>query len=105
MADVKKQPFYLLRDAKGEKSVTVTITLLAFWITACAYIVSTFESIGSIKIRPFDVAACSTFLMPCLSLYGFKKHTDNNVQIATTVANNKLNSATIIDPTKLQGGE
>jgi len=103
MADVKKQPFYLLRDAKGEKSVTVTITLLAFWIVSCAYIISVVETIGPLKIRPFDVAACSTFLMPCLSLYGFKKHTDSNVHIATTVANNKN---VVIDTSKLQtGGE
>lgn len=86
-----KAPFYLLRDAKGEPSVSVTISLISFWITSVVFILSIFVSIGPIKLRAFDPVACGAFLGPCLGLYGFRKHTDAN---ATNVAGTVTSTTT-----------
>jgi hypothetical protein len=34
------------------------------------------ETVGSLHIRAFDVAACSSYLIPILSLYFGRKFTD-----------------------------
>jgi len=69
-------PWYLISDAKGDKSVSVTITLLAFYATMFAYLMSMFEQIGPLHIRSFDVAACASFFSPTLALYFGRRYTD-----------------------------
>ena len=68
--------WYWVKDAKGHGSVTVTLILISFWVTTIAYILSLFEKLGSLPIRPFDVAACSTYFIPILTLYFGRKFTD-----------------------------
>lgn len=72
------KPWYWLRDAQGYGSITVTLVLFAFWVTTIAYILSTVESIGNIKLRPFDIGAASTYLIPILTLYFGRKWTDSH---------------------------
>jgi hypothetical protein len=70
-------PFYLLKDAKGEKSLTSTLVLVSFAVTTLAYVFSIFEKLGTLEPRPFDVAACSTYLIPILTLYFGRRWTDS----------------------------
>lgn len=65
-----------IRDARGFGSVTVTLTVIAFWVTCAAYVLSIFDHIGPVSIRPFDIGACSAFFIPILTLYGARKFTD-----------------------------
>ena len=71
-----KPAWYWVKDSKGYGSVTVTFTLIAFWVTTLAYILSIVEKIGPVSIRPFDIAACSTYFIPILTLYFGRKYTD-----------------------------
>lgn len=71
---VKK--WYWISDSKGYGSVTVTFATVAFWVTTFAYIASIFDSVGPIKFRQFDVAACAAYLTPTLTLYFGRRWTD-----------------------------
>lgn len=68
--------WYWVKDSKGEGSVTVTLVFVSFWVTTLAYVLSIFEKIGPVQIRQFDVAACSAFLIPILTLYFGRKFTE-----------------------------
>jgi hypothetical protein len=71
-----KDSWLWIKDSKGYGSVTVTFVTIAFFVTTLAYILSLVEKIGPVNIRPFDVAACSTYYIPILSLYFGRKFTD-----------------------------
>lgn len=71
-----KPAWYWIKDSKGYGSVTVTFTTVAFWVTTVAYILSMVEKIGPVAIRPFDVAACSAYFIPILTLYFGRKWTE-----------------------------
>lgn len=71
-----KPTWYWIKDTKGFGSVTVTLVFVSFWVTTAAYILSMFEKIGSLQIRPFDVAACGSYFLPILTLYFGRKFTD-----------------------------
>lgn len=71
-----KKPWFWLRDSKGYGSVTVTLLYISFMVTTLAYILSIFQKIGPVEIRPFDVAACGAFFVPILTLYFGRKFTD-----------------------------
>lgn len=65
-----------IRDTKGYGSVTVTFVTIAFAVTTLAYVLSIVEAIGPVTIRPFDVAACSAYFIPVLTLYFGRKFTE-----------------------------
>jgi hypothetical protein len=71
-----KPAWYWIKDSRGYGSVTVTMVFVAFWITTLAYILSLFEKFGPVQVRPFDVAACSAYFIPILTLYFGRKFTD-----------------------------
>jgi len=58
-----------ISDTAGNPSMSATFAAIAFLITTAVYILSIFESIGPFKIRSFDAAACSSYLIPSLGLY------------------------------------
>lgn len=68
--------WFWIRDSKGYGSVTVTLLTVAFWVTTASYVFSLFEKIGPVQIRPFDVAACSAYFIPILTLYFGRKFTE-----------------------------
>jgi len=65
-----------IKDSKGYGSVTVTFTTVAFWVTTFAYLISIVEKVGPVEIRQFDVAACSAYFIPILTLYFGRKFTE-----------------------------
>lgn len=69
------KPWYWLREPRGDKSVSATLVFFSFWITAVSYALSSFEKVGSVSFRQFDAAACSSFLIPVLTLYFSRKFT------------------------------
>lgn len=71
-----KPAWYWIKDSKGYGSVTVTFTTIAFWVTTAAYALSIVDHIGPVSIRPFDVAACSAYFIPILTLYFGRKWTE-----------------------------
>jgi hypothetical protein len=74
---IKPQTSWIwIKDTNGTPSVTVTFATIAFWVTTLSYILSIVETVGSLHIRAFDVAACSSYLIPILSLYFGRKFTD-----------------------------
>jgi hypothetical protein len=79
-----KPAWYWVKDTKGYGSVTVTMVFVSFWITTLAYVFSIFEKIGPLQIRPFDVAACSSYFLPILTLYFGRKFTDSKFNTYTS---------------------
>jgi len=73
----KKAPWFLLNDTKGNPSMSATFATIAFFTTTTAYMVSMFETIGPLSIRSFDVGACSSYLIPVLTLYFGRRWTDS----------------------------
>jgi len=71
-----KPAWYWIRDARGYGSITVTLVFVSFWVVTIAYILSIFGKIGPITIRPFDFGACSSYLIPILTLYFGRKYSD-----------------------------
>lgn len=74
-----------IRDTKGNGSVTVTFATIAFFVTTLAYVLSIVSKIGPLEIRPFDVAACSAYFIPVLSLYFGRKFTDAHFQTKAAI--------------------
>jgi hypothetical protein len=68
--------WFWVRGSDGNASVSTTFVLIAFWVTTIAYILSIFESIGPVKIRAFDAAAASVYLVPLLTLYFGRRYTE-----------------------------
>lgn len=68
--------WYWVKDAQGYGSVTVTLVFVAFWVTTLAYTMAIADKVGPVSIRPFDVAACSAYFVPILTLYFGRKFTD-----------------------------
>jgi hypothetical protein len=73
---VVKDNWFWIQDSNGNGSVTVTFATIAFVITTIVYFVSMFEKIGPVAIRPFDSAACASYLTPVLTLYFGRRWTD-----------------------------
>lgn len=78
----KSEPWYWMRGDKGVASVSATLVFVSFLVTTVAYLFSTVEGIGDIKFREFDVAACSAYFVPILTLYFGRKWTDVKVASA-----------------------
>ena len=60
----------------GKPSMSATFAAIAFFTTTVIYIVSIFEKIGPLTIRPFDSGAASAYLIPSLGLYFGRRWTD-----------------------------
>lgn len=74
---IVKDSWFWIKDSKGYGSVTVTFTTIAFVVTTLAYVLSIFQKIGPLEIRAFDVAACSAYFIPVLTLYFGRKFTES----------------------------
>lgn len=64
----------------GKASVSATFATIAFFATTAAYIASIVEGWGELKFRPFDVAACSAYMVPILSLYFGRRWTEKSTK-------------------------
>jgi len=73
-----KPSWFWIKDAKGYGSVTVTLLLVSFVVTTLAYVLSIVDHIGPVQFRAFDVAACTAYMTPILTLYFGRKWTDAN---------------------------
>jgi hypothetical protein len=62
----------------GKPSMSATFASIAFFTTTVIYIVSIFEKIGPLTIRPFDSGAASAYLIPSLGLYFGRRWTEAN---------------------------
>ena len=71
-----KDSWLWIKDSRGFGSVTVTFLTIAFFVTTLAYIASIVENVGGLAVRPFDVAACSAYFIPILTLYFGRKATE-----------------------------
>ena len=72
----KTTPWYWMRNDKGQASITATMVFISFWVTTLAYLASAVNKIGDFEIREFDVAACTAYFVPILTLYFGRKWTD-----------------------------
>ena len=69
---------WLLRNSKGEASITMTMTVVSFVLVAVLYVLNAFESLGPVKLRPFDVNSTSVFFLPVLASYVGRRYTDKD---------------------------
>jgi hypothetical protein len=75
-------PWYILKDSRGQGSITVTLMLVSFWVTTIAYLLSLVGKIGDVEFREFDPAAASAYLIPILTLYFGRKWTDSKKEFS-----------------------
>lgn len=69
---------FWINDTNGNPSMSATFATVAFFTTTVVYVLSVFEHIGSVAFKSFDAAACSSYLIPTLSLYFGRRWTDTN---------------------------
>lgn len=86
MSDTKEQPktagtkkSLWLNNTIGKPSMSATFATIAFLATTGAYVASIFEKLGPLSVRPFDAAACSSYLIPILTLYFGRRWTEAKV--------------------------
>jgi hypothetical protein len=75
--------WFWIRDTKGYGSVSVTFATVAFWVTTLAYLASIVQKVGPISFRSFDVASCSAYLIPIMTLYFGRRWTEAKFQNGT----------------------
>lgn len=71
-----KDSWFWFSDTRGNGSVTVTFATIAFLVTTVSYILSMFESLGPVTMRPFDTAAATSYMGIAFTLYMGKSFTD-----------------------------
>lgn len=71
-----KPSWFWIKNTQGEASATITFLTVAFIVTTASYVLSMFENIGTVSLRPFDSAACSAYLIPLLTAYLGRRWTD-----------------------------
>lgn len=69
---------FWINDTNGNPSMSATFATIAFFTTTVVYVLSIFEKIGDVSFKVFDAAACSSYLIPTLSLYFGRRWTDTN---------------------------
>lgn len=62
-----------LKGDDGKPSVSTSLVAVSFVVTTVAYALSIVEKVGPVSIRPFDIAACSSYFIPVLTLYFGRK--------------------------------
>jgi hypothetical protein len=72
----------MLKDSKGNKSLTTTLLVCAFAITSINYLIAMFEQLFSFPIRAFDPAAAASYLGFVASLYGWRRQTESKERTA-----------------------
>lgn len=97
MAAKKNVPFFWVTDASGNKSVSVTLLVVSFFVTTLAFVLSIFHKIGPVEIRQFDVAACSTYMVPILTLYFSRRWSDAKLGITQMREAAQTTSESIVD--------
>jgi hypothetical protein len=80
MADAKEQTkkksWFWINNTVGKPSMSATFATVAFFATTAAYMASIFEKIGPVSLRQFDAAACSSYMIPILTLYFGRRWTE-----------------------------
>ena len=74
--DSKSSSWFWINNTVGKPSMSATFATVAFFTTTAAYIASIFEKVGPLSVRPFDAAACSSYLIPILTLYFGRRWTE-----------------------------
>lgn len=77
-AAVVKMPWFWLKDDTGRKSITATVVMIAFLATTLNYLLSFLSPIFGHDFKVFDTAACSTYMIPVISMYVGRKLTDRH---------------------------
>jgi len=52
---------FWIKDQNGDPSVIVTLVAVSFVAVTVGYILSLFDRVGNVAVRPFDVAACGAY--------------------------------------------
>jgi hypothetical protein len=84
--EVKQEPEragksrFLMRNSKGEHSITLTMTWISFCLVSCLYVLNAFESIHGIKLKNFDVAATGVYFSSILAAYVGRRYTDKDIK-------------------------
>lgn len=73
---VPANAWFWMKDSSGKPSASVTFATVSFYVTTVLYILAAFESLGPIKMRAFDVAACAAYFVPSLMLYFGRRFTE-----------------------------
>jgi hypothetical protein len=74
-----KTSWVWIKDTNGRPSMSATFATVAFFVTTLSFVLSMFESIGSLKFRAFDVGACGAYLVPILTLYFSRRWTADKI--------------------------
>lgn len=72
---------FLLTDTNGKKSLSFTMSVVAFTVVMFWLVLSIFTKVGHFEIRPFSGSDAMAVLGPVLSLYFGRRYTDGKTVI------------------------
>ena len=80
-----KLPWYLLKNADGNQSVSYTLVILFSILAALWFFLGMFEHIGPIHVRAFSGAESMPIMTAVFALYFGRKHQEQRLATATAV--------------------
>lgn len=66
--------WWLVRGSSGKGSVSTTLLLVSFFLTAASYVLNMFNLP---LVKGFDVTATGVFFTPIVALYFARRHTES----------------------------
>lgn len=64
-----------IKDSSGSPSASVTLLFVAFAVMTVSVLLSLFESIGPLQLRPISESLLATYFTPIIALYGGRRWT------------------------------
>jgi len=65
-----------IKNSDGKPSASLTFCTITFIIVNLWFLLSIFESLGPVKVKPFDFMGATLFMSPLFSLYWGRRWTD-----------------------------
>lgn len=72
-----------LKNAEGKQSASLTMMAVSFFVITLWVVLSMFEQLGPLKIRPFAGADAMLYLSPVMMLYFGRKGQDSATSTGT----------------------
>jgi hypothetical protein len=85
----------MFKGSDGKPSASFTMMSIGFFVVTLWLVLSVFEKLGPLSIRPFSGAEAAAYFVPLLSLYFGRKFTDKNGNVVEDVT---IHATTVTPP-------
>jgi hypothetical protein len=92
----------MFKNSEGKPSASFTMMSIGFFVVSLWLVLSIFEKIGGLNIRPFSGTEAAGYFVPLLSLYFGRRFTDKNGNVVEDVVTTvkTANTTVVVDDKK-----